>query len=89
MCGMDEIQGVEELVRDLIRDQRKTHRDVSINLQNMFPGVRGLSEMSVRRYCYKHGIHRTSRVDDAVLDHLVSSNVAKVCGSRRQKGNYV
>ena len=34
--------------------------------------------MSVRRYCTQHGIHKTARVDDATLDQIVTSNVAKV-----------
>ena len=75
---MEEIQGVEALVRDLIERRRKSHFQVSAELQKMYPGVRGLSAMSVRRYCSKHGIHKTARIDDATLDQLISTNIARV-----------
>ncbi len=38
-----------EYVKDLVVNQRKTHSEVSLILQEVFPGKRGLSERSVRR----------------------------------------
>ena len=78
MATLEEIPGIEAVVRDSIEQQRKSHGEVSAELQQLYPGVRGLSCMSVRRYCTQHGIHKTARVDDATLDQIVTSNVAKV-----------
>ena len=78
MTTLEEIPGIEALVRDRIEQQRKSHSEVSTELQQLYSGVRGLSCMSVRRYCAQHGIHKTARVDDATLDQIVSSNVARV-----------
>ena len=75
---MDEIQGIEVFVRDLIEHRRKSHYQVSAELQQMYTDVQGLSEMSVRHYCRKHGIYKTARVDDATLDQLISTNIARV-----------
>jgi len=78
MATLGDIPGIEVVVRDRVEQQRKSHGEVSAELQPLYPGVRGLSCMSVRRYCSQHGIHRTSRVDDATLDRIVTLNVAKV-----------
>ena len=78
MAALEEIPGIEAVVRDKIKQQRKSHGEVSAELQQLYPGVRGLSCMSVRRFCTQHGIHRTARVDDATLDQIVSLNVDKV-----------
>ena len=69
---MEEISGIEAVVRNRIEQQQKYHGEVSAELQQSYPGVHGLS---VRRYCTEHGIHKTARVDDATLNQIVLLNV--------------
>ena len=52
----------------------RTHSDIAINLQQLHPHVRGLSERSVRRYCRNNSI---TRITDTQLDHIVSDSVAR------------
>ena len=47
-----------DFVRDLVVTQGKTHSQVSLLLQEAYPGKRGLSSRSVRRFCLKNGITR-------------------------------
>ena len=60
---MDKIVSVEA-VRDLVVRKKLTHKQISEELRRANPGVRGLSEMSVRRFCSAHDIHRMSKVTD-------------------------
>ena len=69
-------------VRDIISkgviERRKTHKQISDELKLLYPGVRGLSARSVRRYCENHNVHSSSMVSDGDLDRIVSSSIAKV-----------
>lgn len=79
MAGLEELPGIEAFMREKIVVERKSHKDISRELQLLHPGMlSGLSSMSVRRYCSRHGIHKTSGLDDRTLDHLVEENVARV-----------
>ena len=51
-----------DFVRDLVVMQGKTHSQVSLLLQEAYPGKRGLSSRSVRRFCLKNGIHAQNRL---------------------------
>ena len=50
MAGIEQVVTVR-YVRELVEEQEKTHREVSDILRQKHPGVQGLSERSVRRYC--------------------------------------
>ena len=75
--NMDDVVS-PEFVAQLVCKRRLTHREVSQELRRRHPDVRGLSEMSVRRYCNEHGIHKTSRLSDGQLDVVVEDAVSKV-----------
>ena len=77
MAALAEIPRIEAIVRNRIEQHRKSHGEVSAELQLLYPGVCGLSCMSLRRYCTEHGIHKTARIDDATLDQILS-NVDRV-----------
>jgi len=62
----------------LIQDDKKTLREVRQVLEQVFPGTRGISERSVRRFCAKHDIHSTDQISSKDLDSVVSSAVAEV-----------
>ena len=65
-------------VRDLVVTQRKTHLQVSLLLQEAYPGKRGLSSRSVRRFCLKNGIHAQNRLSNEELEHYTKQVVARV-----------
>ena len=67
-----------DLIRDLVVRRKLTHKQISEELQRQNPGVRGLSEMSVRRFCFNHDIHRTSQISDGELDCAVFKAVSQV-----------
>ena len=74
---MEDIVSVN-FIENLIVRQRWTHKQVSEELKRTYPYVRGLSEMSVKRFCSKYNIHRTSRLSDGELDLVVQDAVNKV-----------
>ena len=66
-------------VKDLVEKEKKTHKEVSEILRQVYPGVDGLSERSVRRYCATYGIRRhDTTLTSTDLDIVVSAAVAEV-----------
>ena len=52
-------------VKEFVEEQGKTHKEVADILRQHHPGVNGLFESSVRRFCATKGIRRyDSRVHD-------------------------
>ena len=72
----------ENFIRFLVECEHKTHKEVSLIISNQFPGTRGISERSIRRYCCQHDIHRS--------DSSLSSNEVNsvVLGAIEQVNNY-
>ena len=58
-------------IKKLVEKQTKTYREVSEILRQGYPGVEGLSERSVRRYCATNNIQR----HDSGLTSLDLDNV--------------
>ena len=83
---LQKMAGVEEVVTlryvsELVEEQEKTHREVSDILRQEHPGVHGLSERSVRRYCATNGIRRhDSHLTRGTVDEVVASAAAEVSG---------
>ena len=61
-------------IKKRVEKQAKTHREVSEMLRQRYPGVEGLSEGSVRRYCATNSIQRHD-------SGLTSVDVHNVVGS--------
>ena len=78
MSYLDSIPGSKQLVRYMVEVDRKTYKEVSLEMKRLFPSYRGLSSRSVRRFCSAHGICATSRLTNSMLDRLVCSAVQKV-----------
>lgn len=78
MSALEELE-LEDFVREKVQNERWTHAQVSKYLKesNTMP-TRGLSERSIRRFCRHKGIHRTSRIDDQLLNERVSRATAMV-----------
>ena len=76
MAGIEKVV-TARYVKELVEVQGKTHREVSDILRQEHPGMDGLSERSVRRYCATNEIRRhDSRLTN--VDDVVASAIAEV-----------
>ena len=73
-----ELSQHEDYVRRRIEVDRVTHKQLSEELCASFPGVRGFSVRSIECFCSERSIHKTSRLTDSQVHHLVKKAVAKV-----------
>ena len=64
-----------ELVRDLVQNRKCTHKEVHDELRRLYPGKKGLSERSVRRFCSQNSIQRF--LDDKAVAEVVSTTVSQ------------
>ena len=55
-----------------------THRAIVQELRVAFPGMRGISVRSLKRFCAAHNLRATCRCSDRVLDVLVSYGIGIV-----------
>ena len=65
-------------MRSLVLTERKSHKEISNILTERNPGVRGLSAMSVRRFCEKNGIRTRTTLDAKEIENEVSKCVSQV-----------
>ena len=79
MSTLETIPGVHSLISKRVTEERKSLKQISEELKGLYPGVRGLSARSIRRFCDENNIHTTSLLSDEDLDRVVSSSIAKVC----------
>ena len=72
-----EIITVQEMER-LVLMERKTHEEISCLLKQSYPHMRGLSAMSVRRFCNEHEICTRTKLNDEQIIEEVSKAMAQV-----------
>ena len=65
----------ENLVTDLIENQKLSYKQASSVLKERFPGVQELSSRSVRRFCSKRSI--SSRVSTKKMTEMVMEAFSK------------
>ena len=53
--------------------EQKTYEDLRAILQDMFPGERGSSTISIKRFCWEHGI--SPRVQQNRVQEMVMQSV--------------
>ena len=58
-----------------------SHHDISSSFQNIFPGVRGLSERNIRRFCSTNQIHYRSGLNPSQLERLVANAIRRAGNS--------
>ena len=75
---MAALEQFEDFVREKIVVERCTHKQISDELQQSFPGEKGFSVRSMERFCSDRGISKTCDIDDKDLDEVVSSAVLQV-----------
>ena len=76
--SMDEVD--EDFVRKRV-EESNSHAVITEELQTMFPGLRGLSERSFRRFCTDRGISRRCSLTKEELERCVSDAVSEVSTS--------
>ena len=55
-----------------------THEAIVKELHRMYPGVRGISIRSLKRFCSSRDLHSTSRISDQDLDVLIAFAIGSV-----------
>lgn len=75
---MAALEQYEDFVREKVEIDKYTHKQLSDELQQSFPGERGFSVRSVERFCSEKGIKKMCDIDDHELDEVVSSAVLQV-----------
>ena len=76
--GMETIPGLCDIIRHEVVVAKKTHAQISQELQDSFPGQRGFSIRSIQRFCENHDIHSSSQLSELQIDMLVTSGLSKV-----------
>jgi len=61
-----------------ILEPRFVERFLVEEIKNQFPGVRGCSLESVKRFCSQHGIKKQVSMSDNTLDLVVRSAISEV-----------
>ena len=74
--------GCENFVRDRVIGGA-THKEVAAELRRRYPGLSGLSDRSIRRFCCINQIHRSSRLCVQSLDEIVEQAVSQVSFTAR------
>ena len=69
--------GCEDYIRNQV-ESGVSHNLIAAELQQLHPGVRGLSLRSVRRYCSERGIHYSSRLSSSQVEQCVEQSVSQV-----------
>lgn len=69
--------GCRMLISDRVQNGF-THQQISVELQQLYPGCPGLSTRSVRRFCENNNIHRSSRLSASEVDAVVEQAVHQV-----------
>ena len=65
-------------VERFLIEENNSYEDLVKEIKNQFPGVRGCSLRSVKRFCSQHGIKKPVSVSDNTLDLVVRSAISEV-----------
>lgn len=76
MSALDRFQ---DFIREKVERDHATHHQISEELTSTFPGERGFSARSIRRFCQEKNIHKTSRMSASEVKSAVHEAVLKVC----------
>jgi len=58
-------------------EENNSYEDLVKEIKNQFPGVRGCSLRSVKRFCSQHGIKKQVSVPDNTLNLVVRSAISE------------
>lgn len=71
---------LEQFAGDVVHclERGDSYESISQHLQQLYPGQRGTSVRSVRRFCTDRAIRRRSVLSEAELDQVIASRVTAV-----------
>ena len=75
---MAALQENENFIREFLSLKENTIEDLSETLQATYPGQRGFSARSIKRFCKEKGIRQRGIVSDEELDVYVRAAVSEV-----------
>ena len=75
---MSALDSFEDFIRVKIERDHATHHQICEELTSTFPGKRGFSVRSIRRFCQEKNIHKTSRMPASEVKSAVQEAVLKV-----------
>ena len=70
---MSALKDFKDFIRDKIKKERWTHKQISAFLEENHPGQRGFSVRSMETFCSYKGIHNMSQINDNKLDEAISN----------------
>jgi len=65
-------------MKHLVHTKRKTHQEISNMLRKRHPGTKGLSMISVGRFCVKNGIRAKRTVEEIEKNKEVCERATEV-----------
>ena len=74
---MTALEENEEFVENLLFQKENTICDLSDILQQQYPGQRGFSERSIKRFCKEKGIRQRGMISKEQLDNVVKVAVQR------------
>lgn len=75
---MAQLKQFEDFIRDKIEKEQWTHEQLSRYFSAKYPGERGFSIRTVRRFCAEKNISKTTKLCDADVDECISEAIAQV-----------
>ena len=72
------LEEFEDFVREKVEVEHCTHKQISEQFSEAFPGERGFSVRSVERFCSKKRIKKTSEINEQELDAVIKEAVSQV-----------
>ena len=57
----------EDFIREKVVIEKNTHKQLSDELQQSFPGEKGFSVRSIKKFCSEKGISKTCDINDQEL----------------------
>ena len=78
MAVLGRIAGMIGFIRESVEIKKKTYKDISKELRDLYPEMRGISVRSIERFCCQHDIHATARLKAEVLFSVIKEAVTEV-----------
>ena len=64
-------------ISDMVKSG-KTYAEISRTLQQKNPGSKGLSAISVRRFCKENCMNKNTCISDCNLDNIIRQSISEV-----------
>ena len=78
MATLETLPGMIYFITMRVVFEKKSYREISSELQALYPQMTGLSARSIRRFCARHEISSTSRLSASQIDVIVQSSISQV-----------